>query len=92
MRPLQWYQKTCRRYPQSLDIPVPVSRVLKIIFSGAHFFFKLVEFFERFTSPSEGAQSRSVHRCFPKGLGLKQQTAGRLWSPEDSRLHITFQS
>ena len=29
MRPLQWYLKTYWRYPQSLDIPVPVSQVLK---------------------------------------------------------------
>ena len=29
MRPLQWYLKTHWRYPQSLDIPVPVSQVLK---------------------------------------------------------------
>ena len=28
MRPLQWYLKTHWRYPQSLDIPVPVSQVL----------------------------------------------------------------
>ena len=29
VRPLQWYLKTHWRYPQSLDIPVPVSQVLK---------------------------------------------------------------
>ena len=29
IRPLQWYLKTHWKYPQSLDIPVPVSQVLK---------------------------------------------------------------
>ena len=42
------------------------------------------------TTPSEGAQSLSFHRSFPKGLECSPEasTASGLWNQEESRLHI----
>ena len=42
------------------------------------------------TTPSEGAQSPYIHRCFPKVLGcsLEASTASGLWNQEGLRLHI----
>ena len=77
MRPLQWYLKTHWRYPQSLDIPVSVSQVLK-------------QHLQWWTNLSN--LRGSIHRCFPKRLGahLEHHTASGLWNQVESRLHINI--
>ena len=77
MRPLQWYLKTHWRYAQSLDILVPVSQVLKEHLVDQSFKLK-----EGFPTSSEGAQSPSVHRCFPKRLGCSLKASHSQWSVE----------
>ena len=38
------------------------------------------------TTPSEGAQSPSIHRCFPKGLGCSLEASRSQWSVESGRV------
>ena len=78
MRPLQWYLKTHWRYPQSLDIPVPVSQVL----TASSVVDQSFKFEEGFPTSSEGAQSPSIHRCFPKLLGCSFKASHSQWSVE----------
>ena len=90
MKSLQWYLETLRI---SLVSGYPTS-----CFSGSQGSSSVVDqsfnFEGGLTTPSEGAQSLSFHRSFPKGLGcsLEASIAIGLWNQEESRLHITFYS
>ena len=89
MRPLQWYLKTHWRYPQSLDIPVPVSQVLK-------------QHLQWWTNLSNLKRGSPLHQkecnlllftdASLKGWGahLEHHTASGLWNQVESRLHINI--
>ena len=64
MRPFWWYLKTHWKYPQSLDIQIPCSEILKIYLME-----KLKKCVDRLSSPCRGTQSATVHRCVHQGLG-----------------------
>ena len=38
------------------------------------------------TTLSEGAQSPSMHRCFPKGLGCSLEASNSQWSVDSGRV------
>ena len=89
MRPLQWFLKTHRRYPQFLDIPVPVSQVLK-------------QHLQWWTNLSNLRRGSPLHQkecnfllftdASLKGWGahLEHHTASGLWNQVESRLHINI--
>ena len=89
MRPLQWYLKTHWRYPQSLDIPVPVSQVLK-------------QHLQWWTNLSNLKRGFPLHQnehnlllftdASLKGWGahLNHHTASGLWNQVESKLHINI--
>ena len=86
MKSLQWYLET-------LQIAL-VSGYPTSCFSGSQGSSSVVDQsfnFEGLPTPSEGAQSLSFHRSFPKGLGcsLEASKAIGLWNQEESSLHIT---
>ena len=46
------------------------------------------KFEEGLTTPSEGAQSPSGHRCLPKGLGCSLEASNSQWSVESGRIKV----
>ena len=87
MRPLQWYLKTHWRYSQSLDIPVPVSQVLK---DHLQWWTNLLHLRG---SPLHQKEHNLLFRdASLKGWGahLTHHTASGLWNLVESRLHINI--
>ena len=83
MKSLKWYLKTHWRYPQSLDIPLLVSLVHR---DHLQWWTNLSIFEGGLTTPSEAAQSPSIHRCFPKGLGCSLEASNSQWSMKSGRV------
>ena len=87
MRQLQWYLKTHWRYPQSLDIPVPVSQVLK---NHLQWWTNLSNL--RRGSPLHQKEHNLLLFTYASlkvwGARLKHHTARGLWNQVESRLHI----
>ena len=80
MRPLQWYLKTHWRYPQSLDIPIPASQVLRDHLQWWTYLPNL---------RMEGAQFPSVHRCFSKRMVCSLKALNSQWSVESSGVKVS---
>ena len=88
MRQLQWYLKTHCRYPQSLDIPLPVSQVLR-------------NHLQWWTNLSNLRRGSPLHQkehnllLFPKRLGCSLKASYSQWSVESggvkaSHKHFSF--
>ena len=87
MRPFQWYLKTNWRYPQSLDLKIPVSNFLK---SHLQWWKDPNNLKNGLSFSSTGTQYPYFHKCIKSRLGSSFRKQDSQWQLGRSRklLHI----
>ena len=85
MRPFQWYLKTNWQYPQSLDLKISVSNLLKKHLQ----WWKDPKYKNGLSFTSIGTQYPYFHRCVKLGLrsSVRKHDSGN-WTDQEKLLHI----